>query len=43
VKDLLKRKCTDCYERNICRDSAGAWVFLLIGIVATVSGAFSAY
>ncbi|MBU1084526.1 MAG: hypothetical protein ABIG55_06600 [Candidatus Omnitrophota bacterium] len=30
-------KCVGCYEKKACRDTAGAWVFLFIGILAAVA------
>jgi len=32
-----KKQCTNCQAANICRDSALSWVFLFIGLIATIS------
>ena len=32
-----KKQCTNCQAANMCRDSALSWVFLLIGVIATIS------
>ena len=31
------KKCKNCSQRNVCRDSLTSWVFFLIGIIATVA------
>lgn len=34
---LRNNKCINCGEYNNCRDSFAAWIFFIIGLVATVS------
>lgn len=32
-----KQQCKNCSGANLCRDSAFSWVFLFIGVIATIS------
>jgi len=32
-----KKQCKNCQAAKMCRDSALSWVFLLIGVIATIS------
>jgi hypothetical protein len=32
-----KKQCANCQAAKMCRDSALSWVFLLIGVIATIS------
>ncbi len=33
----LKNKCENCQVVRMCRDSAYSWVFLFVGVIATIS------
>lgn len=39
IKTMLevKEQCKNCQIAKLCRDSALSWIFLLIGVVATIS------
>lgn len=32
-----KKQCTNCQAEKLCRDSAFAWFFLFVGVIATIS------
>jgi hypothetical protein len=32
-----KKQCINCQAENLCRDSALSWVFLFVGVIATIS------
>jgi len=34
---MKNNKCLNCSERKNCGDSVASWIFLLIGIIATIS------
>jgi len=32
-----EKRCTDCSAYNQCRDTATSWLFLFVGLIATIS------
>lgn len=37
VKENIQTKCINCAENKRCKDSFVAWIFFIIGIIATIA------